>query len=136
MSLKINSGRQWPHVARIAFVAADVAAGFNPAIEVPANAVVTRGALDVLVVDSGAATVNVGDTTTANRYGAALVTNALGREALTATGYKYPAASKVGVTFSDLPVTGSFVLEVEYVVEGHVDTTQGLDFRAVGIPGA
>jgi hypothetical protein len=137
MSIKKKSGRQDILLARVEFGFADVAsATFNGAIELPHGARVVGGALEVLVATQATVVIDVGDTLVANRYKDNVDGTAVARTALIPTGYKTLLDADVGVTFSAAPSSGSFALEVQYVVEGRTAMTQGLDYRGPNVRGA
>lgn len=137
MTIKKKSGRQDVLYARIEFGFADIDDNtFHGAIELPANARVVGGAFEVLAAAQATVTADVGDGTVADRYKADVAATAVARTALVPTGFKTTTVGDVGVTFSDQPTQGSFAIEVQYVVEGRVAMSQGLDYRGEGIRGA
>lgn len=137
MTIKKQSGRQDILFARIEFGHADIADNtFHGAIELPYGARVVGGAFEVLAAAQATVVADVGDSASGNRYKNDIDATALGRTALVPTGFKTTAEGDVGVTFSAKPTQGSFALEVQYVVEGRVAMSQGLDYRGAGIRGA
>lgn len=138
MPIKKLSGRQEVISAEVPFTFADVTGTtFHGAIELPYGArLLNTGSLTVVAASQASVTLDVGDTTVANRYGNDLDMATTGRKALTATDFVTAVEGDIGLTFSAQPTQGSFVLSVQYVVAGRVAFSQGLDFRAAGIRGA
>lgn len=137
MAIKKKSGRQDILFGRIEFDFNDIADNtFHGAIELPHGARIVGGAFSVTGVAQAGVTVDIGDSVSGSRYGNDIVATAAGRTALTLTGYKTPNDSDIGVTFSTKPTQGSFALEVQYISDGRVATSQGLDYRSPNIRGA
>lgn len=137
MAIKKKSGRQDILFGRIEFDFNDIAdTTFHGAIELPHGARVVGGAFFVTAAAQAGVTVDIGDSVSGNRYGNDIAATAADRTAITLTGYKTPSDSDIGVTFSAKPTQGSFALEVQYVVDGRVAMSQGLDYRGPNIRGA
>lgn len=115
-----NVNRQWPLVSVTRITAEDFADGANIALTgLPGNAIVTGGALIVQTVWDAATTINIGDEAVADRYADGVNLAALGRTALTLTGFQTPTPQDIlGVASATTAVTGEALLIVEYVVEG------------------
>lgn len=136
MAITKNGGRQYPLVARVDFTFADFDAGavtastIFEAMDMPANAIVTGGALVVTTafVGTTAATADVGDGGDPDRYSASPIDlMTLGRTALTLTGYKNTAADTIDM---DVILTvaaataGAGYLEVQYVIADRANEVQ------------
>jgi hypothetical protein len=96
------------------------------AIELPPGAQVVGGALVVETAynTTGAATVSVGDSSSAVRYLGATTLKTAARVALVPTGFKNVSGLPVRLTFSvaDLAGTaGKARVEIQYVIEGRAD---------------
>lgn len=142
MTLKIKSGRQEALSAILDINFADPSYGVSEnAIEVPANAIVIGG--DVVVItpfnSATTATLTLGDATVATRYANAVDLKTAGRTALTLTGYKHASIEQLKSLIEQTgaaATAGQARITLNYLVDGRVCTTQGLDFRAAGVPGA
>lgn len=128
MSVK-NYSRQGLIVAMASITADDLANGLNQAaVELPGGAIVTGGfvVVETAFDSADAATLALGDSTTANRYAAALDMKTAGKKDLVPTGYRVPVQSDLTFTFTGaLPTEGEARLIVEYVVVGRSEFTQG-----------
>lgn len=137
MTIKKKSGRQEVISAEIEFLGTDVVGDtFNGAIELPGNAHIISGELQVIEAGQAALTADVGDSTVGDRYASAVDAAAVGHNSLTPTGFDTTADGDVGVTFNEQPTQGKFRLCVQYVQKGRVAFSQGLDYRGAGIRGA
>lgn len=132
MAITLNASRQELEVAYVDINLADLTSGTAAnAIELPPNAVVTGG--DVVVTtafNSGTSDVIVvGDVTTANRYLASTSIAAVGRTALTPTGFTTTATQRyVKVTWTAVgtaATTGVVRVCVHYYVKGRAGFTMG-----------
>lgn len=130
-ALKLASGRQEPILSYIDVVLANLATTVaKNLIEVPAGAVITKGAVVVTeVFDSTTSdAADFGDAGDPNRYLGALDLQALGVTPLVPTGYVYTAPTKLDVVWTSgggVPTTGKFRLWVLYYVTGREDFSQG-----------
>ena len=150
MSIKYKSGRQEVISAEIEVSYSDLVSGVAAdAIQVPYGARLVNGDVTVLEAfnstGSGATdTLVVGDSGDNDRYtGSAINLRSLGHTALTLTGYEHTAEQFVKTLFTSTPgsggaapTAGKFRLSFQYVVKGRVAFSQGLDYRADGVPGA
>lgn len=125
MPITKNSGRQEPVVATVDFTFADIptTAQINAALDMPQNAIVIGGDLTVTTVWNTAtsAALAVGDVTLGTRYVAAADLKALGRTALTLTGFTHTNVQKE-ITATPTYVgaaatTGAARLTVTYIVK-------------------
>jgi len=132
-AFKKQSGRQQPIVAVALFDFTQlVSAAAKGLIELPPGAEVLSGAIVTTIVwNSGTSDVAVvGDAGSANRYRASATFAAVGRYALTPTGYVTTAPTNVTITWTGAGTaitTGSARLMVEYIVHGRSQFNQGLD---------
>ncbi|MES2488547.1 MAG: hypothetical protein V4607_02060 [Pseudomonadota bacterium] len=142
--IKLKSGRQTILSASININFDDPTAygAAEEAIEVPANAILVGGDITVTTAWNSAttATFKLGDAADDDRYTlAAIDLKTLGRTALTLTGFKHTVVERLKALFAQTgaaATAGSARVRIEYVVEGRVTNTQGLDSRAAGVPGA
>lgn len=132
MTIKKNSARQELIAAYVDINLADLATGVDvPAIELPANAVVTGGDVVVSQVFNSTTSdvLDVGDVTTENRYLNDGTLQALGRIALVPTGYvTTPTERNITVRWvsgGGVPTTGAVRLSVQYYVKGRAAFAQG-----------
>lgn len=135
--IKKQSGRQEVIHAEIEFLGTDAeGTTFNGGMELPGNARIISGDLQVIEAGQAGLTLDVGDDASGNRYANDVNAEALGRTALTPTGFVTTVEGDVGVTFSAQPTQGKFRLSVQYIQKGRVAFSQGLDYRGTGIRGA
>lgn len=123
-----NSQVQRPRAAIQRFGFADIAAATEPLFDVPAGAIVTRGSLVIVTPFGSSRTFDVGDATDPNRYTASPIDgNTAARTALTLTGYKHTATEVLNLVRAagDAPEAGEGYVELEYIVEGAMDSVQG-----------
>jgi hypothetical protein len=131
MPMTNDSGRQYPLTAIARFKFSDLVSGtYEPAIELPPDAIVTGGALvlETLFNSVTSDTITVGDVATGNRYKAGIDGKATAFTALVPTGYKYPSTKTVGITWTGVgtaPTQGAGYLLVEYIREGRSQENQG-----------
>lgn len=136
MAITKNSGRQAALVASLLISFADITpAGTYDAIDLPVGATVIGGEIitDTGVTGGGlsAATVSLGDSSSATRYlSASSVFTTGARAALTLSGYKHTSSNNllkavVAFTGGTTPTAGSIRINVEYIVDGRVQTSQG-----------
>ena len=131
MAISKDSGRQYALVAEVPFTLAQIAAGANPALDLPAGAQITGGHL---VIDTAfnsvtTDTIAVGDASTANRYLTATSVQALGRTALVPTGFKTTNTQpEILLTYAQtgaVASTGAGRLVVEYIIAARANENQG-----------
>lgn len=148
MSVKYRSGRQEVVAAELEVTVADLlspsslAGVAQNAIEVPRGARLVGG--DVVVTEvfnsTTSDTLKLGDAADDDRYtGSAVNLQALGRTALTLTGYEHSVSEFLKTLWASgggTPTTGKFRITLLYVVKGRSAFNQGLDFRAPGVLGA
>jgi len=140
--LRKNRTAQYPLVADFTFTMADTLADITRVVKslnavgssayepigLPPGAVVIGGELVVSVAsnDAGAATVAVGDSASATRYLVATNIKAVGRTALTLTGF-VGAGEDVRITVANASggaTLGTVTLRVQYVIAGRSNETQ------------
>lgn len=132
MSITKNYNRQGLAVAIVEILLASFADGAaQPAIELPAGAVVVRGSVYVDEVFNAAttATLKVGDAQDDDRYTATpLDLRTAGAKEVAGTGYQMPYKGDVIVTYASsgaVATTGKARLVVEYIEAGKSEWTQG-----------
>lgn len=119
---------QWPTVGYNELLFSDVAtAAVNDVLVLPAGAQVTKAWVLVTTAYNSAttATLAVGDTTLATRYGTGIDLKTVGLKALTPTGLINAGKSAVVATFAQTgaaATAGAARIYVEYVVERKADT--------------
>lgn len=143
MTIPYKSGRQEVISAEIDITLAMLETGVAiDAIQVPAGARLVGGDVTVTQVFNSTTsdTIKVGDAGDDDRYTASAINlQALGRTALTLTGYRHTTEQFVKALWTSgvgTPTTGAFTLSFQYVVQGRAAFSQGLDFRADGVRGA
>lgn len=101
-------------------------------VDLPANAIVVGGELivDVVFNSTTSDVIDIGDGGNDDRYtSSAIDLTALGRTALTLTGYKYTVADAIDVEWTagstGTATTGSARLIIQYVVDGRAAFSQG-----------
>lgn len=126
MAIAQQPARQYGLHAIVPFAAADLPAGAlaQAALALPAGAVVTSVNVIVDTAFDTGVTANVGDATTANRYGSALALSSTGVKPGAMTGYQYPQADKLVVTLSAASAAGAARLFVNYVIVGRQNENQ------------
>jgi len=130
MPLIKNPDRQWPLVAKVAFVQADVPTGIAvEAIDLPGGAVINGGAIVIETAGDSVTsdTLTIGDGTTADRY-ASVDAKAEGRTALTLDGI-VNAIGKGAVVLTNTAAgtEGTAMvgyLEVQYTIDGRGNESQ------------
>lgn len=100
------------------------------AIELPIGAIVVGGELvvDTIYNTTGAATVSVGDSSSATRYLGATTLKTGGRTALVPTGFKNTGGLPIRLTFSVADTAGTAGkarVHVQYIIEGRADEVMG-----------
>lgn len=131
MAITKKPGRQEIVSAKVTWTfgtGADVTVqGTYPAIDLPANAVVIGGYLNITDATTATVDVSVGDGGSATRYASAVDGAAVALTALTVTGYKYsePDTIDVTITTADPAAAGTAELVVNYVVDGRAAFSQG-----------
>ena len=143
MAITKDSARQYPLVAKVDVTYSDLTglqATATAAIDVPANAVVTGGWVDVTTVFNSTTSdvLIVGDGDDPNRYVATCNLQALGvyhfmigdvLTVNTAVGHEYTLADTIDVTHTagtaDTATTGAFTLYVQYYIDGRANEVQG-----------
>jgi hypothetical protein len=112
----------------LAEVVANVSATFLNLIDLPPDAILTRGYLGITQVFNSTSSdaITVGDGTTGNRYLTSTSVQALGLTALVPTGVILTTKTlqKVGITWTSgggTPTTGQGWLFVEYIIPGQGD---------------
>jgi hypothetical protein len=129
MSIQQNFERQYPLVAYVDVSYADLAAGVNPAIELPGDAIVIGG--DIVVTQVFNSTTNlldIGDGGSANRYANDIDLKVAARTALTITGFVYSATDMLDFTYASTGAAagqGSFRVTVHYIRKGRGNENQG-----------
>ncbi len=125
------NGRQYPLFASVTISRAQMAttATAVTAIKLPVNAVVVGGfiVVDEVYDTTGAATVTVGDSSSAARLLGATSVKALGRTALVPTGYVNTGGLDLSITptLADTGgTTGSVRVVVEYIIDGRAHEVQ------------
>lgn len=105
-------------------------------VTVPKNAIVVGGELvvDVVFNSTTSDVIDIGDGVDPDRYTASPIDlTALGRTALTLTGYEYPQQDTIDVGWTagstGTATTGSARLIVQYIVNGRSAFSHGLDDR-------
>lgn len=123
-----NQGRQWPLVAMQDFSLSEMENGAAvAAVKLPAGARVIGGEVVITEVFNSTTSdgIDVGDGDDPNRYSSTAVNGqALGRTALTLSGYKYTAPDTIDLTWASgggTPTTGAGVLIVQYVMDGRAN---------------
>ena len=101
--------------------------GVFEAIEVPRNAIVVGGYINVSDATTATVDINIGDGGSSTRYATAVDGAATGLTALTLTGYKYTAKDTidVAITVADPTAAGAAELVVEYIIDGRAEFSQG-----------
>lgn len=133
MPITKNSARQEVIAAHVDFTFADIptTATVYAALGLPTNAVIVGGDLVVTTAWNTAtsAAMNIGDVTTANRYGNAIDLKTAARTALTQTGFTTTTTQKdvnVVPTYVGAAATaGAARLTVLYIVKGRAAFSQG-----------
>lgn len=131
MAITKKSARQSPIVARVVVTlgtGADIGVqGTYAAIDVPANAIVIGGHINVSDASTATVDIHVGDGVNDNRYADNIDGGATGLTALTITGYKYTTADTIDIMVdtADPAAAGQFELVVMYIVDGRAEFAQG-----------
>lgn len=137
MPIKKLSGRQEVIAATADFNFADIVSGvYQPAVDVPAGAIVVGGHLAIATIFNSGTTDQfsigdkVGSAAAANTTYAALSADitAPGPVHIVATGKKYAEPSTVGIVWTGAgaaPTAGVGRLTVLYIVDGRAAFTQG-----------
>lgn len=133
MAITKNSGRQEIVSAYVDFTFADIAttATAYPALDLPVGAIVVGGDLTVTTAwDTGTTGVlDVGDTTTANRYLNDANLKVAARTALVPTGFTHTGVDNILKVVPALVGTaataGAARLRVDYIVKGRAAFSQG-----------
>jgi hypothetical protein len=124
MTITKNTGRQWPLVATSLITAAELdTIALHEAVDLPGNAKITGGELEVVTVDAGGGTVAVklGSVTLLAATSSATAT----RNAFTETGATTTAPTTVDVTLAAFVLTtGVYRLTVEYVLHDRANEVQ------------
>lgn len=127
----LDVGRQYIVVAQMDFLFSDlVTAVAKPVIDVTGGNSVCGGALIVETVWNSATSdvLDIGDGVDPNEYTSSQIDlTALGRTALTLTGYTYAAKDTIDLTWTGVgtaPTTGAARLEVEILTDGKAHETQ------------
>lgn len=128
MAITKSDARQWPLAEIIRFNVGDVEAGEVAMADLQGGEVVVGGSLTVVTAwnTTGAATVDLGDADTGDRYLDGVNLKAAARTALTLTGYSYPSAAELVATFAfaDTAATeGEAILEFTVLREGRQSET-------------
>ena len=131
MPITLANGRQAPLVASVDFTYADLVDNTaEPAVQLPANAIVVAGGLTVTTVWNSATTdvIDIGDGGTANRYTPTPIDVAvLGYVPIDVSGYKYTVSDTVDIKWNGTgtaPTTGAARLQIWYIVEGRAMENQ------------
>ena len=128
MSLLARSdGRQAPLVAVIDWTFADFdGTNFTPAIDMPADAIITRGAL-IVEAATNTANISIGDSVDPDSLLTATAGAATGDTALNGADVLAPvgATKRYGLTASAQLTQGSGKVTVEYVRTGRAQGTHG-----------
>ena len=131
MAITKNAGRQEVIAARVVVslgTGNDIeATGTFGAIDVPENAVVVGGFINVTDATTANVDFHVGDGLDDNRYADNIDGAATGLTALTLTGYKYTTADTIDIMVDTATpaAAGEVALVVLYIVEGRVAFSQG-----------
>ena len=137
MPIKKLSGRQEVIAATADFTFADIVSGvYQPAVDVPAGAIVVGGHLAITTLFNSATTDQfsigdkVGSAAAVNTTYAALSADitAVGAVPLVPMGKKYAEPSTVGIVWTGAgaaPTAGVARLTVQYIVDGRAAFTQG-----------
>lgn len=127
-TLKPANGRQYPLFAEVTITVANMNESTVPvaAIKLPTNAMVIGGRVVVdTAFDAATATLDVGDSTTANRYKDNANIAATGVVELVPTGYVSDGGDLVVTpVFADAVTVGSLRVQVEYVIQGRAHEVQ------------
>lgn len=127
-TLKMANGRQYPLFAEVTIGVANMneSTVAVPAIKLPYGAMVTGGRVIVdTAFDAATATLDVGDSTTANRYKNDVNIAATGVTELVPTGYVSDGSElQVVPVFADAVTVGSLRVQVEYVISGRAHEVQ------------
>jgi hypothetical protein len=127
-TLKPANGRQYPLFAEVTINVANLNESTVPvaAIKLPTNAMVIGGRVVVdTAFDAATATLDVGDSTVANRYKNDVNVAALGATELVPTGYVSDGADLIVTpVFADAVTVGSLRVQVEYVIAGRAHEVQ------------
>lgn len=124
------SGRQWPlyAVQDVSFAnIADTGVVVSTVFKLPPNAIVIDGAIDVIVAsDATTSTLNIGDSTTGNRYASAINLKSTGRTALTLTDFEDVSGLDMTLTptTAGTATVGTFRIFVGYIVAGRATENQ------------
>ncbi|HRD50285.1 MAG TPA: hypothetical protein PL166_11905 [Candidatus Contendobacter sp.] len=131
MPITLKPERQRSLFAILDIGFADLASGVaGTAIQLPPNAEVVSGSITVNTVFNSATsdTLSLGDSAAGARYANAVNLRALGRTALTVTGYRtLPTTRAITATWTGVgaaPTTGSVRVIVEYLQGHRADLTQ------------
>lgn len=131
MSLDLQNavGRQYPLVALQHFTYEDLGGVAVAALDLPGGAIVIGGELVITEAFNSATSdaIDVGDGADPDRYAAAVDAQALGRTALTLTGYKYALPDTVDIGLTSVggpPTAGGGYLMVEYIMDGRSQEVQ------------
>lgn len=124
MAITKNTARQWPLVAVVDFDFNDVGTiGTYPAIDLPGNAIVTGGVLEVVTADAGGGTVAVA--VGAVTLLAATASTPASRTFITETPPITTAPTTVDVAVAAFALTtGVYRLTIEYVLAGRANEVQ------------
>lgn len=106
--------------ATVDFGKVDIASSAFDIINLPTNAVVLGGeVITDTAFDTAGYDVIVGDADSANRYLASADLKALGRAALTPTGYRTTGKPiRMTIVSDDVCTTGKMTVRVQYITEG------------------
>lgn len=134
MPITKDCGRQTVLSAEVDFTFADITddAAANPAIDIPAGAVVVGGELVVTTAfDSTTSDVaDIGDGGDTDRYSATPVNlQAAGATALDVTGYRYTANDTIDIAWTpgtaSTATAGAATLRIQYVMDGRANENHG-----------
>ena len=130
MTIQKNDNRQSVAVAVQEIALADFADGaVQAAIELPGNAIVVGGFINVTEAFNAAtsATVSLGDADSATRYASTVDLKTLGKTDLTVTGYVNPRLGDLIATFAEdgASTVGKLLVVVEYIELTKSCWTQG-----------
>jgi len=124
MAITKDQGRQEAITARVTFTFGtgnDIAVeGTYGAIDVPNDAIVIGGFVNISDATTATVDIHVGDGDDDNRYADNVDGAAVALTALTLTGYKYTSADTIGIMVdtADPATAGTGELVVTYIVEG------------------
>lgn len=130
MTILKNDSRQSVAVAVQEIALSDFADGAaQAAIELPGNAIVVGGFINVTEAFDAAttATLSLGDVDSANRYANAVDLKTLGKTDLTVTGYLNPRLGDLIAAFTEdgASTVGKLMVVVEYIELSKTCWTQG-----------